>query len=186
MARNVKGNKFSSISPQIKEKALHRVMMGEAPTGVAKDMGIHPSTVLRWCKDNDIKRGSALEPEANPMVVPQPDHVMNAFEKEVRKQNVEAALGMFLQMQDGVEDKYRVLMAQQLYQTFHTVMQNPPPIKNWSDVEKAHKIMSQILGIDKSASSGGVAKLQIQFDVVKEKPTVIDADVVDEETKGVD
>tara|TARA_B100000131_G_scaffold123292_1_gene120444 strand:- start:12014 stop:12616 length:603 start_codon:yes stop_codon:yes gene_type:complete len=190
MAKEDKGKKENpigkSLPPQLKEKALHRIMCGEAATAVAKSMGVHPSTVLRWQKAEGVERGSALSPEANPMVVPQPDHVMDAFTSEVRKQNVEAALSMFLEMQNGVEDKYRVLMAQQLYGIFHTVMQNPPPIKNWGDVERAHKIMTQILNPDSGKGSSGAAKLQIQFDVVGAKPTVIDAEEIEVATRQPD
>ncbi len=178
---NVDGNTFKSLPSQLKEKAIHRIMCGESATAVAKSMGVAPSTVLRWQKKAGVERGSALNPQANPMVVPQEDHVMDAFSKEVRNQNVESALKMFLDMQDGVEDKYRVLMAQQLYQVFHTVMQNPPPIKNWSDLDKAHKIMSEILNPNKGAK-GGAAKFQLQFDVITAKPTVIDAEIVEQET----
>ena len=180
---NVEGNTFKSLPAQLKEKALHRIMCGESATSVAQSMGVAPSTVLRWQKNAGVERGSALNPEANPMVVPQDDHVMNAFSKEVRNQNVEAALAMFLDMQDGVEDKYRVLMAQQLYQVFHTVMQTPPPIKNWSDVEKAHKIMSEILNPNKG-SKGGSARFQLQFDVITAKPTVIEAEIVEDKTNA--
>ena len=172
-----------SLPPQLREKALHRIMCGESATTVAKSMGVHPSTVIRWQKAGGVERGSALNPEVNPMVVPQPDHVMDAFSNEVRKQNVEAALSMFLEMQNGVEDKYRVLMAQQLYGIFHTVMQNPPPIKNWGDVERAHKIMTQILNPDAGKGGGGGAKLQIQFDVVGAKPTVVDAEEIEVATR---
>jgi hypothetical protein len=179
---NVEGNKFKSVAPQLKEKALHRYMMGESLAAIADSIAVHPSTVSRWAKESGAKRGQALEPEANPMVMPQPDHVMDAFTKELRNQNTEAALGMFLEMQDGVEEKYRVLMAQQLYQIFHKVMQAPPQIRTWSDAEKAHRIMESILNPNKGKGGGGTSKLQIQFDVVKEKPTVIDADVVDAET----
>lgn len=175
---NVKGNNFGSIPKQIREKALHRVATGEPMAAVARDIGVADSTVSRWCKEADITRGCALNPEANPMIV-QPDGMMDTFANEVRKQNVEAALSMFLDMQDGVEDKYKVLMAQQLYQVFHRVMQNPPPIRNWNDVDKAHKIMADILGINKAAKGGGVAKIQIEFDNIKGKPTVIDAEEVE-------
>ena len=181
---NVHGNVFKSVPPQLKEKALHRFLLGESATAIAKSMGLNPSTVARWAKKEGVERGGALSPEANPMIVPKSDQIMDAFTTEVRKQNVEAALNMFLQMQDGVEDKYRVLMAQQLYQVFHQVMQNPPPIRNWQDAERAHRIMGSILGFNKqgASSGGGATKLHIQFDVLKGKPTVIDADVVDAET----
>lgn len=181
---NVEGNKFKSTPTQLKEKALHRYMMGESAAQIAESICVHSSTVARWVKSAGVKRGQALEPEANPMVLPQPDHVMDAFTQELRNQNTEAALSMFLDMQDGVEEKYRVLMAQQLYQIFHKVMQAPPQIRTWSDAEKAHRIMENILNPNKGKNGGGGAtKLQIQFDVLKEKPTVIDAEVVDEATK---
>lgn len=175
---NVEGNDFKSIPKQLKEKALHRVMMGEIPTQVANDIGCHPSTLLRWMKKEGVERGQALAPEANPMVGPVPDRVMNGFLREVRKQNVDAALNMFLQMQDGVEDKYRVLMAQQLYQIFHTVMQNPPQIRNWGDVEKAHRIMGDILGFKEKG--GRSAKIQIQFEQIKEKPVTVKVENIEE------
>lgn len=180
---NVEGNTFKPLPPQLKEKAIQRYMMGETANSIADSMGIHRSTVARWVKSADVVRGQALEPEANPLVIPQPDHIMSAFAQEVRNQNTEAALSMFLDMQDGVEEKYRVLMAQQLYQIFHKVMQAPPRIRTWSDAEKAHRIMESILNPKgKNSGGGGPTKLQIQFDVVKEKPTVIDAEVIDVET----
>lgn len=179
---NVEGNTFKSVAPQLREKAIHRYMLGESANRIAESIAVHPTTVARWVKSAGVRRGQALDPVANPLIVPHPDHVMDAFSKEVRNQNVEAALNMFLDMQDGVEDKYRVLMAQQLYDVFHKVMQNPPPIRTWADAEKAHRIMENVLNPNKGASGGGGGtRLQIQFDVVKSKPTVIEADLIDQE-----
>lgn len=179
--------KFTSLPSQIKEKALHRFAMGESASSIAKSMGVNPTTVSRWVKAAGVERGAALEPEANPLVVPQPDHVMDVFTQELRNQNTEAALKMFLDMQNGVEDKYRVLMAQQIYAVLHRVMQHPPQIKNWSDVEKAHKIMETILNPNKGgAGGGGRTRLDIQFEVIGAKPTTIDAEVVDEHTTPTD
>lgn len=176
---------FKPVAPQLREKALHRVALGETPTAVARSIGVSPSTVTRWMKNANVEKGSALKPEANPMIV-QDDHVMDAFTQELRNQNTDAALKMFLDMQDGVEDKYRVLMAQQLYDVFHKVMQAPPQIRTWSDMEKAHKIMDQILNPNRGGGRGGSTKLQIQLDVVRGKPTVIDADEVDKATRPKD
>lgn len=173
-----KGKPAVALPKQIREAALRRVALGESPTAVAKSMNIHPSTVRRWCAREDVTVGCALDPEVNKLYET-PDAMLDTFKQELKKQNVDAALSMFLDMQNGVEDKYRVLMAQQLYDVFFRVMQNPPMIKTWSDMEKAHKIMTGILNPDKG-KGGGRTRLDLQLNVISDKPTMIEAEVVNE------
>jgi transposase-like protein len=166
----------------IREAALKRVAMGESATHVARSMGIVASTVTRWMKKEGVTKGSALEIERHPMVEPD-DKLLSVFAREVRNQNVDEALSMFLQMQDGVEDRYRVLMAQRLYGLLEATMKNPPVLRNWGEIEKAHKIMQQILDPGGS-KGGGKTRIDIQVNALDSKPIVVDAEVVDEEDSG--
>ena len=181
-----KGKSFPKAFPEkIKNAALQRYALGESTRQIGESMGIASSTILAWSRKEGVKKGSALEPEKS-QLYDTPDHVLTTFQKELKNKRVDEALGMFLKMQDSVEDKYRVLMAQQLYTLLHSVMANPPPIKNWSDVDKAHKVMKDILNFDKGAGGGkNGSNLNIQFEVVGAKPTTIDVEVTDaEETQS--
>lgn len=169
-----KGDPFPKALPEeIKQAALRRYALGESTHAIAESMGIGSTTVQRWAKAAGVQKGAAIKPEVSNLYET-PDAMLDTFQKELKNQRIDEALGMFLKMQDGVESKYQVLMAQQLYKVFHNVMANPPPIKNWADMEKAHKMMSSILGLDKMAGGNKTpTNLNIQFEVVSEKPTTI-------------
>lgn len=168
-----KGNRnpFGAAAPKaIRQAALQRVMKGESPTAVAKSIGMAPSTVVRWCKVEGVTKGSALKPDVG-RLAGTPDHLLAPFEKHLKNQQIDEALNLFIEMSNGMEDKYRKLVVNRMFVQMNNMLANPPATRTWGDIEKAHRIMSSMLGIDgKSNVGSGANRLEIQLDVVGAEP----------------
>jgi hypothetical protein len=159
------GRNSNAHRPQfVKDRVIKLYNSGTSITSLAAEYKINKSTIHRWLTAAGIVRKS----KEQRIAAPNDDIVeLYATAEREREQIVKLANAA-----NSPADAYNTFMAENIARQIKQTVECLPVIKNWSDMDKANKIMRQALGLDSGNSKTGIgSRISIDLNIISGKPS---------------
>lgn len=159
------GRNSNAHRPQfVKERVLKLYNSGTSIVSLAQEYKINKSTIHRWI----TAAGITKKTKAERISAPNDDIVeMYSTAEREREQIVKLANAA-----NSPADAYNTFMAENIARQIKQTVECLPAIRNWSDMDKANKIMRQALGLDAGNTKTGIgSRISIDLNIISSKPS---------------